>query len=119
MIPQAKIVAFFAQHTMKLAAALLIVVLLSLVYCTGRKDGKSGEVIEQQEREIETQAELGKANDGAAETRVEDAVEAVKQEKELNDAIKATQNPDRQRALRGCVIMRQQGRDTSGIPACH
>jgi hypothetical protein len=27
-------------------------------------------------------------------------------------------DPDKQRALRGCLIMRQQGRDTKNIPAC-
>ena len=101
------------------AIALAMIVILSLTYCEGRKSGKSGEVIEQQQRELDTQEKLGEANTSAADRRVQDSVEAVKQEKELNDAIKATSDPDRQRALRGCVIMRQQGRDTSGIASCH
>lgn len=92
--------------------------ILLLAYCQGRDDGRSGEVIEQQKREIEVQQDLGEAAAASAEARVRDAVRAEQQKKELQDALEATSDPDRQRALRGCVILRQQGRDTSGIPAC-
>lgn len=101
-----------------LGLALLVVAILTLAYCTGRQDGKTGEVVKQQEREIEVQKDVGDANTKAADRRVEDAVKAEREQKELTDALKATTDPDRQRALRGCVILRQQGRDTSRIPAC-
>ena len=69
-------------------------------------------------REVETQRDLGRANDNAGDQRVKDATTAAQQERELSDALKATNDPDRQRALRGCIILRQQGRDTANIPAC-
>lgn len=98
-------------------AALLSLFLL-LAYCSGRTDGKTGEVVKQQEREIETQRDLGKANESAAGTRVEATVRAAKQQKELTDALQTTNDPDRRRALRGCVILRQQGRNLEDVPAC-
>lgn len=101
-----------------LAAALLFGVLLTLAYCNGRSAGRQGEVIKQQGREIKTQRDLGRANENAADARVKDATTAAQQERELTDALNATKDPDRQRALRGCAILRQQGRDTANIPAC-
>lgn len=98
--------------------ALLAGALLLLSYCTGRSDGKSGEVVKQQEREIQVQQDIGKANENAATGRVEHATRAAQQKEELNHAIKDTNSPDRARALRGCIILRQQGRNTSDIPAC-
>ncbi len=98
--------------------ALVLALLLLTTYCQGRTDGKTGEVVGQQKREIKTQEKVGAANTSAADTRVNDAVRSEQQQKELNDALEATSDPDRQRALRGCVILRQQGRDTSRIPAC-
>jgi hypothetical protein len=101
-----------------LAGALVLVAILSLAYCKGQSAGRSGEVIKQQKREIEVQQDLGRANDKAGAQRLDDAMKSTKQEKELNDALASTNDPDRQRALRGCIILRQQGRDTSNLPAC-
>lgn len=101
-----------------LAGALLGLSTLTLAYCKGQSAGRSGEVIKQQNREIETQKDLTKANEKAADQRMSDARKATKQQEELTNALKATNNPDRQRALRGCIILRQQGRDVSDIPAC-
>jgi hypothetical protein len=89
-----------------------------LLYTVGRSDGKRGEVVDQLEREVEVQRGIGTADNVSAESRVRDAVRTEQQKKELSDALEATEDPDRRRALRGCVILRQQGRDTSGIPAC-
>lgn len=96
----------------------IIGALLLLAYCTGRTDGKSGEIIKQQDREIQDQRETGKANDKAADARVDDAVKLQQQQREIEDAVRNAQGPDDVRAQRGCVILRQQGRDTSSIPAC-
>ena len=109
---------FLTKYWPLLAAAALFAALLTLAFCQGKQSGKSSEVIKQQGREIETQQDLGEANSNAADARVNDAVRTARERKELDDATKATQDPDRQRALRGCVILRQQGRDTANIPEC-
>lgn len=100
------------------AAAVLLALVLSLTYCKGRDAGKLAEIQRQQAREIETQRDLNRANENAADRRISDAVRSQQQQKELDDALTATNDPDRQRALRGCTILRQQGRDTSHLPAC-
>lgn len=100
------------------AAAVLLSLVLSVAYCKGRDAGKSTEIQRQQAREIETQRDLNQANENAADRRISDAVRSQQQQKELDDALTATNDPDRQRALRGCTILRQQGRDTSHLPAC-
>ena len=112
------ILIFLKRWWPALAGAVLLAALLSLTYCKGQEAGKSSEVIKQQSREIETQKDLTKANEKAADQRMSDAQTAAKQQKELTDALQATTDPDRQRALRGCIILRQQGRDVSNIPAC-
>lgn len=98
--------------------AALVALALLLSYCTGRGDGKRVEVVKQQERTIEVLEDVGEANEAAAGTRVADATRIALDQKELEDALKATTDPDTRRVLRGCIIMRQQGRDTAGIPAC-
>lgn len=109
---------FFARYGLYVGIVVLTVLILTLVYCTGRNAGKSDEVIDQQERELDFKAAEGDANANAAETRVDDAVRIAAEEKELQDALKAETDPAARRVLRGCIILRQQGRDTSGIPEC-
>lgn len=111
------VLAFIKKWKFAIAGAVLLVAIFSLVQC-GVKIGRQGEVVKQQEREIETQIDLGKANEGAAAARVEEATRAAEQMEELKDALEATDDPDRQRVLRGCIILRQQGRDTTDFPAC-
>jgi hypothetical protein len=110
--PQAAKVVFYGGIVLALLLAALT------VYLVGRGDGKRGEVVGQLKRENKVQADVGDANANASTARVEDAVRSEQQKKELSDALEATDDPDRQRALRGCVILRQQGRDTSRIPGC-
>jgi|SRR6185369_2985864 len=109
---------FLVKYWPAIAGAVLVAVVLSLAYCQGKQSGKSSEIVKQQGREIETQQDLGRANSNAAEDRVNDAVKAANERKELDDAIQNSGDPARQRALRGCVILRQQGRDTANIPGC-
>ncbi len=112
--------AFFSSKWPYLAAGVVIIgVLLLLAYCTGRTDGKSGEVIKQQDRQIKVQEEVGGANEKAAGARVDDATRLQRQQQEIEDAVRNSTGPDDVRAQRGCVILRQQGRDTSRIPACN
>lgn len=110
--PQGAKVVFFG------GIALLVGLALLVAYCTGRGDGKRVEVVKQQERTIEVLEDVGAANETAAGTRVADTKRIALNEKELADALKAETDPDTRRALRGCIIMRQQGRDTTGVPAC-
>lgn len=117
-LPTIAIPPLLRKWGLPLASALLLALILSVAYCQGRSAGKSGEVIQQQKREIETQQDLGRANEKAGDQRMKDAERSTAQQKELTDALNATSDPDRQRALRGCIILRQQGRDTSNIPAC-
>lgn len=103
-----------------LAAGVVILgALLLLSYCTGRSDGKKDEVIGQQQREIETQDKVSGANDKAADERLKDYQYGAAQQREIEDAVRNAKGPDDVRAQRGCVILRQQGRDTSRIPACN
>lgn len=102
-----------------LGGILLAVLLIGLsVYMIGRSDGKAGEVVKRQEAQIELQQDISEADKRAAHTRVDDAVRAEKERKELDDAFKDIGSPDARRARRGCIILRQQGRDTTGIPGC-
>ena len=112
------VVLFLKRWWPAIAGAAVLLAVLTLTYCQGRSAGKSGEVIQQQKREIETQQDLGRANEKAGDQRMKDAERSTAQQKELTDALAATNDPDRQRALRGCIILRQQGRDTSHLPAC-
>lgn len=109
---------FLAKYGIYLAIGALVALVLGLTYCEGHKAGKSGEVVHEQARTIQVQREVGGANENAAGARVADATKAAQQEKELTDALHATNDPSRQRVLRGCLIMRQQHRDTKNIPAC-
>jgi hypothetical protein len=110
--------AFLTKYGLYIGIVALVVLVLGLTYCEGRKTGKSGEVVHEQQRTIQTQQEVGNANENASTARVADATKVVQQERELRDALHATNDPSRQRVLRGCLIMRQQGRDTKNIPAC-
>lgn len=109
---------FLSKYGLYIGLGLLVFAALALTYCSGSRAGKSGEVVKSQARTIETQKQVGAANENAAGTRVLDATKAAQQERELKDALDASNNPDRQRVLRGCLILRQQGRDTTNIPAC-
>jgi hypothetical protein len=111
---------FFAANRLAVILGGVLALLAAglTLYLMGRGDGKAGEVIGQQKREIEVQTKVGNANENSSVARVEDAVRSERQREELDNALKATADPDRARALRGCRILRQQGRDTSGLPAC-
>jgi hypothetical protein len=110
--------AFLKKWWPAIAAALLFGVLLTLARCGGESAGRNKEVVKQQGREIKTQRDLNDANENAAGARIDAAMQAAQQEKELRDALESTEDPARQRILRGCIILQQQGRDTSDLPAC-
>lgn len=97
---------------------ILAVGILLIVWVVAVNHGKRGEVIKQQDRELETQRDVTEAANKAADQRVDDALRLEQQKRELQDALKATDDPYRRRALRSCAILRQQGRNTADIPAC-
>ena len=109
---------FFAKYGVYVGIVLVGMLILSLAFCQGKQAGRSSEVIKQQERELDFKAAEGDATTKASDVRVEDVVRVAMQTKELTDALKAEPDTDRRRVLRGCIIMRQQGRDTSVIPQC-
>jgi hypothetical protein len=109
---------FLAKYWIYFALAAFVAVVFTLTYCQGQKAGKSGEVVKQQGRTIQVQQEVGAANENAAGARVSDATKAAQQTKDLQDALDATNDPARQRVLRGCIILQQQGRNIENIPAC-
>lgn len=109
---------FLAKYGLYILGALLVVGILGLAYCEGHKSGKSGEVVQEQKRTIQTQQEVGNANENAAAARVSDTQKSDAQKKELDNALQSSNDPDRARIERGCVILREQHRDTKNIPAC-
>jgi hypothetical protein len=80
--------------------------------------GSQKEVAKQQARELKVQQQVDKANNFNADIRVEDAVRSERQTQELKDVVKNAPNPDAARIARGCLILRQQGRDTSHVAGC-
>lgn len=109
---------FLAKYGIYIGLVVLAALALFIPYCVGHKAGKTGEVAHEQARTIDLQQKVGVANENAGTARVADATKAVQQERELKDALDASNDPARARVLRGCLIMRQQGRDTGNIPAC-
>lgn len=121
MIPSLLTVKHFLQSkwTWLAAGVVIMALLLTLSYCTGKEDGSKDEVIKQQDREIEVQGQVSGANDTASDQRLRDYQYGAEQQREIEDAVRNAKGPDDVRAQRGCVILRQQGRDTSRIPACN
>jgi hypothetical protein len=109
---------FLAKYGFYLLGALIVAGILGLAYCEGHKSGKSGEVVQEQKATIKTQQEVGNANENAASARVADTQKSDQQGKELSNALQSSNDPNRARIERGCVILRQQHRDTKNIPAC-
>lgn len=86
-------------------AAFVIVVALAVAFCSGGNREK----LKQANRTIETQKQVGGANDKAGELRVEDKARIIRQNEELKDALDKATGGDDARRRAGCVILRQQG----------
>lgn len=121
MIPQFLIARFGSTGAKLVFFGTIVAVLLLVVggiYLAGHSAGKSGKVVKEQARMIDMIQKVGVANDNAAAARVDDAKRQDQQKQELNDALKNATGDDDARRRAGCVILRQQGRDTASIPAC-
>lgn len=105
---------FLKKYWIWFALALFVIVVLLWVYHAGG----SSEVVKQQDRTIQTQIKVNTANENSSAIRVEDTVKLDQQKQELQNAIDNASNDDDARRKSGCVVLRQQGRDTATIPAC-
>jgi hypothetical protein len=114
------ILAFAARFKIYLAIAGLVAVALTLAYCSGKREGRVD--VEHKIEQANTKAVQRNAAAGekAAEARVADAQTVLEMKEELVDAVEATPDtlPSDRRIARGCVQLRQAGRDTDAIPAC-
>jgi hypothetical protein len=121
MIPQFLIARFGPLGAKLVFFGTIVAILLLIVggiYLAGHSAGKSGEVVKEQARTIDTIQKVGDANTNASAARVDDTRRQDQQKQELNDALKNASGGDDARRRTGCAILRQQGRDVSAIPAC-
>lgn len=109
---------FLAKWWPALLAGVVIIVAVTVIYFRGYSAGKTGEVVKQVQREAEVQVEINNANENASAARVEAATKLEQQQRELEDVQSEAGSVDALRIKRGCVVLRQQGRDISKIPAC-
>jgi len=100
-----------------LVIGVLAVLALALTYCQGRSAGKAGEQLKQAEAAARVDAAGDKADAKAAESRVDTAKDLAAQQQELKDATRNAQSHDDARRLRGCAILRQQGRQADAVAA--
>jgi len=109
---------FLTKWWPALLAGVVIIGILAYVYFEGKSAGKTGEVAKQVQRENEVQVKINDANENASAARVEAATKLEQQQRELEDVQSEAGSVDAVRIKRGCVILRQQGRDISKVPAC-
>lgn len=109
---------FLTKWWPAIAAIVVILGILTYVYFHAFSAGKTTEVVKQVQREAEVQVKINDANENASAARVDAERELAEQARELQDAQQDADSLDTIRIKRGCVVLRQQGRDTSKIPAC-
>lgn len=123
MIP-AFLVTKFGPATAKLifygGIVLLVILAIGGFALYERHVGAAGEVHKQDQQIIRQQATVSRANDNAGDRRVVDAVTLQRETQEIANAHapQAGDTADSARVRGVCVILRQQGRDTSSYPAC-
>ena len=106
-----------AKKFWPLLVVLAIGLVFLLTYCMGQKSGEQRYENQRLEANQKVQQQKAAADTGAADQRVTDTSRIQQQREELRDARTTAPSPsDRRR--HGCVILRQQGKDTSRIPAC-
>ena len=110
--------AFLGKWWPVILAGVVITAAITIIYLRGYSAGKTGEIVKAVQRENEVQIKINDANENAAQARVEAATALQNQSQELQDVQSEAGSVDALRIKRGCVILRQQGRDISKIPAC-
>ncbi len=99
-------------------AVLLVTLALALAYCSGKDAGRSEADLAREKANVEALATASASAEKAADERAADAATTAAQKKELEDAKWLCVGNEDCRNMRGCIILRQQGRDLAGIPAC-
>lgn len=110
--------AFLGKWWPALLAGVVIIAGITVIYMRGVSAGKTGEQVKAVQRENEVQVKINDANENASAARVEAATKLEQQQRELEDVQSEAGSVDALRVKRGCVVLRQQGRDVSKIPAC-
>lgn len=112
--------AIVAAKSAILTGVAVAAICLPLAYCQGLSAGKAKAAASAAVATVEVMKVDGNAKEVAAiERRKDDAAIAAKNE-ELIDAVADLPDavPTVRRVARGCAQLRNQGTDTSGIPAC-
>lgn len=103
------------------AVGALVVAILLLAYCEGKDAGRSDAERSRLEGNVEALEDKGRADEKAAETRLQDAERANAEQTELKEAVtdaKAT-GGDPRRAYYDCLAKLQQARKSGGsAPTC-
>lgn len=110
--------AFLGKVWPYLAVAGVVALVLMLTYCTGQKAGTTKADNSRLKANSEVQTKKAGADAKAGDERLGDAARNRTQREELRDAQKNAVDPADAHLRRGCRIMRQQGTDTSRVPAC-
>lgn len=96
--------------------ALMLTIAIGLFIWHERSIGAAGVIAKDQAATIQVQDQNAKAQDNAAAARVDATKREAQQQQELDNAIDNSQSPDDRRRARGCVVLKQQGVDTSRLP---
>lgn len=114
--------AFWAAHKLPiiLGIALLALLLAGLIYWQGRSDGRLKADAERAVANVEAMKTNEKANVNAADDRVADAEKVLELKEELTNAVAQVPDdvPDPVAVALGCQRLRNQGTDTTALPAC-
>lgn len=110
--------AFLGKWWPALLAGVVILIAVGYIYSRGVNAGKTSEQLKEAKNELEVVTKVEGANVSAADARVKDATVHQEQAQEIKDAVRDSKTLDDARRKRGCVILRQQGRDTTKIAAC-
>lgn len=102
-----------------LIASVIGLLLLFVAFSLGHIMGKKSAAMQLAKANVEALATASASAEVIAEQRVDDAELILRQEQELKDVQQGCASDADCRVRRGCVILRQQGSDTSGIPACN
>lgn len=96
------------------------VLLIAAAYIKGRSDGRAVVQAQLDRANAAFERERGRANELAAERRLQDTLSINRNEQELRDAIASTPDsaPDAVRVRLACERLRRSGQDTARIPAC-
>lgn len=114
--------AFWAAHKLPiiLGGVLLVIAVAGLIYWQGRSDGRAKADAARAVANVEAMKTNEAANSNAADARVADTEQVAELKEELTDAVAQVPDdvPDPVAVALGCQRLRNQGTDTTSLPAC-